>query len=1083
MRYVAGSIFSLAFFCTALFAQVDTARIIGTVKDPSGAVIAGARISFTNVETNVSAETRTDGTGRYESFPLHIGKYRVSAELDGFKRAIRDGIVLQIQQTAVVDMVMELGTISQEVSVTAGAALLTVNEATQAQVIDNQKIVDLPLNGRDYTQLALLSAGAAEPAKGSRVGGFSGSGMRASLNNYILDGMDNNNRQLANAGRQAETIRPSIDAIQEFKVMTNSFSAEYGQAGGAVVNLGIKSGTNALHGTAFEFLRNEALDAKNYFDLPQDPKPPFKRNQFGWSLGGPIRKDKTFFFGDYEWNRIRESRTVNNTIPTAKMMQGDFSDFLPTKIYDPDTYNAATGLRQAFPGNIIPKSRFDPIGTQLLGWYPATNKPGMVNNFLNNPPSNTDVDRWDAKIDHTIGPRDNLFARFSFQHEVDPMSPALPPPAYGGGTNGAEFNHDGRNFGVAYNHIFTPTLILAMKAGWNEMFTKRFTPAPANLNKELGLNGVGWTLPGSALINVNGYVALGPGQFNPNYSDSQTRQLVADMTWIHGRHTVKFGLNFGWMQMYENNSASANGQFAFDGSFTRNPKNAKEGNPVADLLLGMASSAQVSNIAYMNQRAPWYQAYIQDEWKATSKLTLNFGLRYELRLPFVETRNGWANFDIDTNPGQAQLVYAKDGSRYDRATIRTDTNNFGPRFGFAYQLAKNTVLRGGYGIYYVGFQPFGDSQYLHDNPPFQTTANLTTDAVNPTLLLRNGLPSDALNLKYAKYLVTDSYDRAGVLPYTQQWSFSVQHQLPSDLLLEVGYYANVAHKLLQRMEGNWAPPGPGNINSRRRFQSVYIPTVDEYVTLGSSSRQQWSANANFQSLQIRAEKRLTRGLSFLASYMWSKSISDGRGTAVDGGTAPVTPQNPQDLRSEKSLADENIPQRFVVSEVYELPFGRGKRFMANVHPLIDGFLGGWTVAGITTLESGNPVNLTVRGNPSNTGDPNRPNVAHDWHLPAGQQSLQRWFDTSAFEINAPYTFGDAGRNLLTSPSSSNFDLAVYKTFRVTETKRLQFRAEAFNAFNTPNFGDPNAQVGNVKFGVISGASRPRNLQFGLKFLF
>ena len=956
-------------------------------------------------------------------------------------------------------------------------------------MIDNRKIIDLPLNGRNYMQLALLSAGTADSAANSRSQGFSSGGMRASLNTFLLDGVDNNNRQLATAAWQGETIRPSIDAIQEFKVMTNSFSAEYGRAGGAVVNLSLKSGTNALHGSAFEFLRNQLLDAKNFFDLPAQPKPPLKRNQYGWSLGGPLRKDRTFFFGDYEWNRIRESRSQNNTIPTAGMLAGDFTEALPDRIYDPATYNAATNDRQAFPGNLIPRSRFDPVGAKALAWYPAANKTGTRDNFFYNPPSVQDVDRWDAKLDHNVGSHDNLFARFSFQRNVQPISPNMPAPAFGGGKTGAAFRHDGRNLAFSYNHIFTPNLILSTKAGWNRIFTNRFTPMEENLNQAIGLRGVGWTLPGSALFNITGFGALGPGMYNPNLSDSQTRQAVADMTWIRSRHTLKFGANLGWMQMYENNAAMANGQFTFDGSFTNNRRTGREGSPIADVLLGTAASAQVSNIAYMNQRAPWYDFYLQDEWKVTARLTLNLGLRYELRMPFVETRNGWANLDMDSQPGTAQFVFAKDGSRFDRATIRTDSNNFGPRFGFAWQAAKNTVIRGGYGIYYVGFQPFGDSQYLHANPPFQLTASVTTDKILPTILLRDGLPTNALDLRFARDLVTSSYDRGGVLPYAEQWTFSIQRQLPGELLVEAGYYANAAHKLLQRLEGNWAPPGPGVVNERRRFRSAFVPSANTSVTLGSSNRHQWSANANFHSLQLRAEKRLTRGLSFLSSYVWSKAIADAKGSNSDGGFSAELPQDPQNLHAERSLADEHVPHRFVASQIYELPLGRGKRFLGNAHPVVDGIFGGWTVAGITTLSAGETVNISTRVDRANTGNPNRPNLVHDWRLPAGERSLQRWFDTSAFELPALYTFGNAGRNLVAGPSWSNFDLAVYKTFRVTERARLQFRAEAFNAFNTPRFhlittgATAAGQLGNANFGVISAADRPRNLQFGLRLTF
>ncbi|MBI1895263.1 MAG: TonB-dependent receptor [Acidobacteria bacterium] len=1068
---------------TAAAGQVERGRITGSVTDQSGGVIPKARVTITNTQTNISYATETDEQGRYESPPLQVGQYQVAVERSGFKRVVRKGIVLEIQETAVVNLTLEVGAVTEQVSVTADAPLLNTTEATQGQVIDNKKIVDLPLNGRDYIQLALISSGTNYAAPGARTRGFSGSGMRATQNNYLLDGLDNNNYQIATQGRQGETVKPGVDAIQEFKVMTNSFSAEYGKATGAVVNVTLKSGTNELHGTAFEFLRNEKLDAKNLFDPPNRPRAPFKRNQYGFSVGGPVKHNKTFFFGDYEATRIRETSTFNNTIPTQRMVAGDFSELLPERIYDPATYNAATRERQPFPGNLIPASRFDPIGAKLAKLYPAPNKPGLTQNFLHNPPNQEDRDRWDVKIDHSFGASDSIYGRFSYQRDNEPGSAALPPPAFGGG-GATDFQHDGRNFMIAYNRIFTPALIMSVKAGWNRMFTDREPPVSTNINKDLGLTGVNLFLAGMGQFNLSGYQALGLGPQIPNLIDSQVRQLIVDLTWIRNRHTLKFGTNLSWLQAYLANPQQALGVFSFDNGFTRNPQTLREGNAAADLLLGTPNQAQVATPSYFNQRAPYYDLYVQDEWRVSRRLTLNFGVRYELHLPWVETRNGWANFDIDTDPANPALVLAQDGSRYSRATIRSDGNNFGPRFGFAFAASNGTVVRGGYGVYYANYEPFGGAEYLETNPPFLYRAVISTDRITPTILLRRGLPPDAIRPQNASNLQTSSYERNGRLPYAQQWSLSIQRELPGQMVFEIGYYANAAHKLLRRNEGNWALPGPGNINSRRRYRSILVPRDNVVVgPLAGTFRHEWNGNSNFHSLQTRLEKRLSHGLSLLMSYSWSKTISDSRGASGAGGVSNILPQNPLNLAAERALADEHRPHRFVASYVYDLPLGRGKSYLSQAPVVVDAFLGGWSVAGITTLASGRLINLSVTGNPSNTGGPDRPNVLHDWRLSSDERSTSRWFDTSAFALNAPFTFGNAGRNLIEGPGEANFDFAVYKYFSITESTRLQFRAEAFNLFNTPPLGPPNAQVGNRNFGQIAGAGRPRNLQLGLKLIF
>jgi hypothetical protein len=1062
-------------------AQTETATLIGTITDPSGAVVVGCEITVIHVDKGTRRQSITNDRGYYEVPLLPPGNYRVMVQQAGFRPVSRLGIILHVNQTAVVDVVLELGSVASEISVTGDAPLLTVNEATQAQVIDNQKIVDLPLNGRDYIQLALLSAGTNRPPPGGRTGGFAGSGMRATQNNYLLDGMDNNNNQNTLQAFQAEAVKPSGDAISEFKVMTNSFSAEYGRAAGSIINATIKSGSNEFHGTVFEFLRNEKLDAKNFFDLPNQPKPPFKRNQYGFSLGGPILKNRTFFFGDYEGSRIRESRTVNNTIPTPKMVQGDFSELLPqTIIYDPFAYDPVTGIRQPFPNNIIPASRFDPIGAKVASFYPNPNKPGLTQNFLNNPRSNEDTDRWDVKLDRTFSSSDTLYGRFSFQRRKNPASPNLPPPAYGGAATAKSEQNDGRHLGIAYNRILSSAMIMSVKAGWNSIFTAVDPPDNRRYNEELGLKGVETYLAGMAMFNVTGATGVGIGATTPNLAGSQTRQILADITRVRGRHSTKFGVNLTWMQQYLSNPGQAVGIFNFTGVFTRDPRTLRGGSGAADLLLGTAAAAQVSGWTYRNLRAPFHAFYVQDDWRVSSRLTLNLGLRYELHPPWIETRNRLSNLDF-ADPGNPKLVLAKDGSRFDRALVRTDANNFAPRIGFAFRATKRLVIRSGYGIYYGNSDHYAD---LANNPPIKYAVAISTDSINPTIQLRQGLPPGVVTAKNSSNIALQVQEQAGRLPYSQQWSLSVQREFPGDSLFEIGYIANVAHKLIRLTDENWALPGPGNINARRRWTSIFVPGDNVAVSpLSGFSTAHWEGNSNFHSMQLRMEKRFSHGLSYMGSYMWSKTIGDSRAGAGSGGVGDFNPQNPQDFRAERGLADEHRAHRFVASYIYDLPFGPARRYLPDTHPVVNGILGGWGVAGITVLSSGRPVAQSVVGNPSNTGMPDRPNVVGDWRLDRDERTLGRWFNTTAFVPNAAYTYGNAGRNILVGPGSVNFDLAIYKAFRIADRKSLQFRAEAFNALNTPQFGDPNAAVGNVNHGKISSAGPPRILQFGLKFIF
>lgn len=1072
---------------SSLFAQVETARITGTVTDATGAVVPGARVAIVQLQTNRKVMAVTDGEGRYVSVPVPVGRYQLEVEASGFKRAVRSGITLQVQQTAVVDFRLEVGQVSEKVEVMAEAPLLNTTEATQGQVIENKRIVDLPLNGRDYVQLALLSSGTAQPLAGAGFAGFSAGGQRGSQNNFLLDGVDNNSMQEAANSRRAEPVKPSVDAIQEFKVATNSFSAEYGRAAGGVVNVVLKSGTNEFHGTAFGFLRNQVFDAKNFFARPDQPKPAFKRSQFGGALGGPIVRDKTFFFGDYEGTRVRESRTVVNTIPTLAMRSGDFSG-LGITIFDPMTFDPITRTRQPFPNNRIPDARIDPVARPAAAWFPTPQNSLRTGNFVFTPPLHENVDKFDVKADHVFNSQDNVYFRYSYQRNFKPPSPNLPPPAWGFSLQGSSSTEDtGQNMALVWNHIFTPRLITATRVAWNYLADKRRAPAPGNYNRELGLNGVNQSFDGGALFGIAGYTQLGVGGFVPLDATSQTRQLVNDTTWIRGSHVLKFGANLYWLQSGGSTPRFSVGQFDFNGAFTRNPSTLTGGEPFADFLLGIPSQTRVSSAAYQNLRAPWYHVYISDEWKAARRLTLTLGIRYELRRPWIETRNRNSNFDIDTDPANPRLVFPTGNSRSGRSTLDLSDTDFAPRFGFAYQVLTHTVFRGGYGVYYGLTE--SPSSVAGFNPPYLIDADLLTDSVTPRVLLRQGVPAGALNPGNIISTRLQSLERRPSTPLGQQWNFNIQQELGGGWLLETGYFGAKSQHLQREWDKNFALPGPGTVDSRRPWRNFLWPETNQVVALNAVQRNEFNGNSLFHSFQTKIERRFSAGFSLLGTYMWSKTIGDASGLAAAGrsagsaGLGGTGPQNPLNFRLERSLEDNHLSHRFVVSPLWDLPFGRGRRLGSSWNSVADAVFGGWTVASIVTLTTGRPMTLNVRGDPANTGRQNRPDLIGDPHLDRGERTVARFFNTSAFAPNRQFTYGNVGRNVLIGPGLENVDFATYKQFRITEQDVLQFRFEAFNFFNTPPLGPPNTVVGDPNFGRITSADRPRNIQFGLKFVF
>ena len=1078
LRWILRSVLFLAALGTC-FAQ--TATITGRVTDPTGAVIPGTKITVTNEATGVSRTVETNETGYYTVPLLPPGQYRIDVEQEGFKPVTRTGIVLEVDQRAEINFTLEIGAITEQVEVTAAAMQLNTVDASQGQVIENQRIVDLPLNGRNYNQLALLSAGTVQPV-GGRYGGFSSGGMRTTQNNFILDGVDNNGVELAGAQRRSEMVQPSIDAIQEFKVQTNAYAAEYGRAMGSVINVTTKSGTNELHGTLFEFLRNEKLDAKNFFDPADKPKPPFKRNQYGFSLGGPLYipklidgRNKLFWFGDYEGTRIRESRTATSTIPTMKMRQGDFSELLAEKgkkIIDP-----LTG--KPFPGNIIPQDRLDPLALKLINLYPEPQKPGLAANFVYQSPRKRDIDKWDVRADVNIRSSDNVFWRLSKHDLTAPVALALPPPAYGGGY---DWLTEGINTGAGWNHIWTPNLIMSIRGAWNFALFKRDNPAQTGgelLNEKYGIKGGNNSIPGSfSIMAISGYRNVGIGAYNPVDRDSQNRQIAGDMTWTKGTHTIKFGANIIRAQNNIFNIRHEMGTWYFNGRFT------KDG--MADFLLGMASRWRWESRLQVQLRAWNMGYYIQDDWKVTPRLTLNLGARYELSLPFVDKYDRMGIFDTYTDPANPRLIYAgaEGKDRFNRAMIATDTNNIMPRLGLAYKVTDRMVVRMGYGIFYGFMEPYGDGLFLIGNPPNAYVVNRSSSRKVPAAILNQGPPEGSTDLEKATGLSFISYERYPPQFYAQQWNFNIQREFGRDWLWEVGYSGSKGTHLVRRYDDNFSPPGPGNINAKRPYKSAEIPGTGIVTSpLGQVVGYHHDGNSIYHALVTKLEKRFSKGYTVLLSYTFSKTIGDVCGAAAMGNTSGCGFQDVRYLHLERSVDNQDVPHRFVVSTIFDLPFGRGRAVGSNWGGVMNAVFGGWSIGSIVTMANGRPYNVIVQGNPANTGTHgivNRPNVLGDPYQ--WDRTIEEDFNVTAFEPNERYKIGNAGRNIMRQRGFFNWDFSALKNFQLHERMRLQFRFEAFHFTNTPRFGQAGNVVGTANFGRITSAGTPRNLQFGLKLI-
>lgn len=1067
-----------------------TGTILGTVKDASGAVVPGAAITATNQATGFSRSTQSSTTGTYTIPFLPVGTYQVKAEMSGFKTQTFTDLKLDIEQKAVINFSLGVGGRAEEMTVTGEASLVKSESMEVGEVFENERVTELPLNGRRFVQLILLTPGASPEPQGIFSQPFAVAGQspqvngnRSDTNNYLLDGTSLNDVTYNHIAAS-----PSVDAIQEFKVLSGLYSSEFGSAPGAQVNVTIKSGTNDFRGAAWEFLRNEVLDAKNFFDVERQP---FRQNQFGGILGGPIVKNKTFFFGNYEGLRVRKAITITSALPSDALRMGDFTG-LPT-IFDPLTFDPNTNTSQPFPNNQIPANRISSVSLALLDLIPPATSPGLGRNFVGSSKRIQNSDQVNARIDHTFGANDSIFERFTFS-DIDNLEPIpgaasfetasapISPPGFGQLTRVKDINNV-----VQYVHTFGPALINQFRFGYNYTRTRQ---NQENTDDFGGANGIQGTdnrvlSPGVPTFIISGFSTLGGTTFDLNWRN-QTFSFIDDLSYHRGNHTLKFGFVGERVQANTEFLLAPRGQFNFLGTFTRSPQSpTTTGHPFADFLLGYPSvAAAATGSSLVHLRSYRIAAYVQDDWKVTPKLTLNLGVRYELFPPWGERDAKYANVDLDRelvvlatkdgqiHPGamtgafpQFTFVTAQEAG-FPSRLVETDYSDFAPRIGFAYSPLDSGrfVIRAGYGIYYSRQTA---SNGLSFNPPF--IGNKSFNNIN----LANPIPVETALINTSAVAPNFQYiTKENPTGYVQSWSLNLQYELSRDFIAEAIYFGSKGTKLTASIFPNQATPGTTPIATRTPH-----PAFANSISL--SGPFSWSS---YNALTLRLQKRAGHGLTMAANYTYSKSLdtkSSGNSTAAESNK----PQDSRNIAAEWAPSVFDITHRGTVSLVYELPFGRGKSYANQATGIAGHLVSGWSTTAVIILQGGTPFAPILAIDRSGAGvRQDRPDLVGDPNA-VSDQSVDRWFNTDAFVLQPAGQFGNAGRNIIRGDGYQNVDFSVLKSTSLTERQRLEFRAEFFNLFNHPSFKLPNRVFGSADFGQIFSATDSREIQFGLKYIF
>jgi hypothetical protein len=1067
-------------------AQLDTGTIVGTVRDQSGGVVPGATVTATQESTGTAANTVSSDKGQFVFPNLKIGTYSISAELPGFRKSVQTGIVLHVQERIDVDVKVELGNLSEEVVVTGTTELLHTQTADVGYAVDQRQMTDLPLLGRRYSDLAFLTTGVVSAPGGltgrGEDGLFNVNGNLATWNNFILDGGDNNSASTNLQERSTEVVQPPVDALEEFRVQTRTYSAEFGKAAGAVINASIKQGTNAFHGNLFEFYRNDKFNANTWEnERAGRPKGRFDQNIAGGTLGGPIVRNQTFFFGDYQLTRTSKALTQVATVPTDLMRQGILTELTGNMVASnpfvpAGCVNAAT--------KAIAASCIDPVAASLLSLYPRANVPqalaafgvpgGFVSpNYISNGILENNVDQFDLRVDQNVkrfGGR--LFGRYSFMDVTRHEPPVLDDPVASGDFSSNTLNR-GQSAVGGWSRTFGGAIFSEFRGAWNRMSSSSLQPSFGMAsNSQFGIKGVPEDprySGGIPHLNIARMTRLGGPFFRPQFQTSQVFQFSENLTWNRGAHDYKFGVEKRRDKVDYIDLRALNGVVNFtDGRYS--------GFGYGDFLLGLSSQQGLTLYREADLYSDGWQFYGQDSWRLAPNVTMTYGLRYEYFTPMQDKANLMTNIDPATG---AIITSIADGSMYERTLIHPDHNNFAPRFGLAWNPSSKLVVRGGYGIFYQEYDRYGSESQLALNPPqlvdVSLIANSGTEA--PPMILRNGFaPVSAANIDKTRvqWRIQDPNQKT---PWVQQFSLGPEYQLGASTVVGVDYVGNLTRNGRKLRNLNQGIITAGNIvvfpYAQYGFGNAYL---EQIATDGE---------ANYHSLQARVQRRLSKGFAFTSSFTYGRALGNflDHLSADGGGESGNFPKNVYDIGADYGPLSIDIRKRFVTSFIYELPFGAGRAVAPK--GIVGAIARDWNVNGILTLSDGRPFSITSTDRVGvGPGRISRANCSGD-AVPSGfEQTIDHWFDTAAFSEPAGSTYGNCSPNSVVGPGTKWMNLSIFRSIP-WNGRRIELRAESFNAFNWVNYGRPGQSVSNpATFGRISTTQGdPRELQFAVKFYF
>ncbi len=1054
------------------FAQFELASVVGTVKDPTGLPMPHVAVEIRSVATNIRRATATSATGDYDFVALQPGQYALTANQPGFKGATRT-FEIAVGQRLQLDVSLEVGAASESVTVSANVIAVEAVSSDMNNVRTRQQVVDLPLNNRNFTQLVQLAPGVTNKGSSTNVsnGGYTAgrgtsgatiNGNSSDVGIYLFDGI-----QSVDADANVLIFYPPVDAIQEFKVQTNAAPAAYG-GGPSVINVIFRSGTNDLHGAVYEFVRNSAFDAKNFFDSATAPIPPFRMNEFGANLGGPVYiprvfsgKNRLFFFADYEGKRVSQAQTYISTVPTAAMRRGDFSELLPRMVI------RTPGATVPLPNNQV--TQIDPASAKIVNLYPLPNIPGtgQVSNFLYNGPLLNRIDQGDVRFDYRTT-NSAIFGRYSKEDPATTNPGFLPAPAIGGGPGYPGVTlAPGTQVVLGYGVSIGPAKYYELRAGFSRLVEDILVEDTrfGNIAEQLGIRNANLGGPGMSTIGISGMASFGDGNGSLQKVNN-LYEIDQALSWVRGKHELKFGFNWMTTTFGFFTPPKPVGSYSFNASYT--------GYGLSDFLYGHPISSQIDITKYFTLTRYRPVVYVQDNWRLTSKLTLNLGLRDEMVTPWKERHNRLAVFDAK-NGGD---LVALGTPGYPKDTV-TDGHfkNLSPRAGFAYSLTPSTVIRAGFGIFYA-YQTYNSNPQAK-NAPFNGSLIVSNAAGEAgyaaAVPISSGFAASRPDLFPAAGTAFNVFQRSFPNPSANEWNLNIQRQLSSHSTLSLAYVAQNGVHILINPNINFPVPGPGAVASRR-----------PYPNLSDGSLNCTCANSSFNSFQVTYLNRHFAGLDFQGAYAYAHSIDNSSGNSNGVGI-----QNPANLRLYRGNSDFDLRHSLVLSWSYELPFGRGKRLATNAHGILQTAVGGWRLNGIDTFASGAPFTPVMVSSLLNSGS------AGQWPNRIGpgtvaNSTIQRWYTPADFVSPGNYTFGNSGRNILFGPGVKQFDLSLFKEFYFNEKpdKHLQFRAEAFNVLNTPQFNNPNTQIGNPAAGTITAAGAPllfqrtsRQIQLALKLYF